>query len=54
MKVSEFTLDDLEVDLHRSIRVRIGVREDAGHPGGINTFGRGFGNSDQDIVMRLR
>ena len=23
------------------------------HPGGINIFGRGFGNYDQDIVLRL-
>ena len=34
-------------------RHRIGVREDARHPGGINIFGRGFGNYDQDIVLRL-
>ena len=25
----------------------------AKHPGGVNIFGRGFGNYDQDIVMRL-
>ena len=24
------------------------------HPGGVNIFGRGFGNYDQDIVMRMR
>ena len=28
-------------------------KEDARHPGGINIFGRGFGNYDQDIVLRL-
>jgi hypothetical protein len=26
----------------------------AEHPGGINIFGRGFGNYDQDIVLRLK
>jgi predicted transcriptional regulator len=51
--VSDTTLGDLELDRHRSIRVRIGVKDDARHPGGINIFGRGFGNQDQDIVMRL-
>ena len=54
VKVSDVTLDALDVDKHRSIRMRIGVRDDADHPGGINIFGRGFGNHDQDIVMRIR
>lgn len=54
LRVSDVTLTDLEVDRHRSIRVRIGVRDDAEHPGGLNIFGRGFGNYDQDITMRLR
>ena len=36
-----------------NIRFRIGVRDDARHPGGANIFGRGFGNYDQDIVMRI-
>jgi predicted transcriptional regulator len=54
VKVSDVTLQDLEIEDHRSIRMRIGVRDDADHPGGINIFGRGFGNYDQDIVMRLR
>ncbi len=54
VRVSDVTLADLGVDQHRSIRMRIGVRENAEHPGGVNIFGRGFGNYDQDIVMRLR
>jgi predicted transcriptional regulator len=53
MKISPISLGDLDLDKHRSIRLRIAVREDARHPGGINIFGRGFGNYDQDIVMRL-
>lgn len=54
VKVSNVTLADLAIDSHRSIRMRIGVRDEADHPGGINIFGRGFGNYDQDIIMRLR
>jgi len=54
VRVSDVTLDQLEIDMHRSIRVRIGVHEDAEHPGGINIFGQGFGNYAQEIVMRLR
>lgn len=53
MKISPISLTDLDLDKHRSIRLRIAVRDDARHPGGINIFGRGFGNYDQDIVMRL-
>jgi predicted transcriptional regulator len=53
MKISPVSLKDLDLDIHRSLRMRIGVREDARHPGGINIFGRGFGNYDQDIVLRL-
>lgn len=53
MKISPISLSDLDLDKHRSIRLRIAVRDDARHPGGINIFGRGFGNYDQDIVMRL-
>ncbi len=54
MRVSDVTLADIDMDSHRSIRMRIGVHEDAAHPGGMNIFGRGFGNYDQDIVMRMR
>ena len=53
MKISPISLADLDLDKHRSIRLQIAVRDDAHHPGGINIFGRGFGNYDQDIVMRL-
>ena len=53
VKISPVSLKDLDLGNHKSIRLRIGVRDDARHPGGVNIFGRGFGNYDQDIVMRL-
>ena len=53
IRLSDVTLLDLALDEHHSIRLRIGIEEDAAHPGGINIFGRGFGNHGQDIVMRL-
>lgn len=34
-------------------KVRIGAKDDAKHPGGISIFDRGFGNYDQDIVLRI-
>jgi predicted transcriptional regulator len=53
VKISGVTLKELDLDAHHSIRLRIGVKAEAKHPGGINIFGRGFGNYDQDILLRL-
>ena len=53
IKISDVKLADLDLDNHHSIRMRIGIAEQAKRPGGINIFGRGFGNYDQDIIMRL-
>jgi predicted transcriptional regulator len=52
-KVSSVTLKDLHIPDHHSIKVRIGVKESANHVGGLNIFGKGFGDYDQDIVLRL-
>lgn len=52
-KISDVTASDLELDDHRSVRLRIEVKAEGRHPGGINVFGRGFGNYDQDILLRL-
>jgi predicted transcriptional regulator len=53
VRLSDVRLAELGVEAHRSIRLRIGVKKDAPHPGGVNIFGRGFGNYDQDIILRL-
>jgi predicted transcriptional regulator len=53
VKVSTVTIAELDISQHSSIRLRIGVKQDATHPGGINIFGRGFGNYDQDILLRI-
>jgi predicted transcriptional regulator len=52
-KISGTRISELELADHHSIRLRIGIDERAKRPGGINIFGRGFGNHDRDIVMRL-
>jgi predicted transcriptional regulator len=52
-QVSDLTIAALDLDEHHSIRLRVGVEETAMHPGGMNLFGRGFGNTDQDITMTL-
>ena len=52
-QVSDVTLSQLALADHHSIRLKIGIDDDATHPGGINIFGKGFGNYNQDILMRL-
>jgi predicted transcriptional regulator len=52
-KISDIKTEDLQLDEHRSVRLKIEVKAEGRHPGGINVFGRGFGNYDQDIILRL-
>ena len=52
-RLSDVTLEQLRLPEHHSIRLRIGIDDDGGRPGGVNIFGRGFGNYDHDILMRL-
>jgi len=52
-QVSGVNLGDLQINDHHSVKVRIGIAENAKHTGGINIFGKGFGDYDQDIILRL-
>jgi predicted transcriptional regulator len=54
VRVSGLSIVDLDLAPGRSIGVTIGVKETAQHVGGINLFGRGFGNYPQDIVLKMR
>ena len=51
--VSGVTISDLKLSEHHSVKVKIGIKDDAQNVGGVNIFGRGFGNYDQDIKLRL-
>ncbi|NLG72975.1 MAG: helix-turn-helix domain-containing protein [Chloroflexi bacterium] len=53
IRVSPVTLHDLKLEQSPAIAVRIGVKEDARHPGGVNLFGSRFGNYPQDIILKL-
>lgn len=52
-KISDVVLRDIQVNGSPHITVRIGVKRDAHNVGGINLFGRLFGNYGTDMVMRL-
>lgn len=54
VQVSPVTLSALRLKESSTIAVRIGVKPDAPHVGGMNLFGGRFGNYPQDIVLRLR
>ncbi|TJY41002.1 ArsR family transcriptional regulator [Cohnella pontilimi] len=52
-KVSNTTIRDLKLKERPNVRLRIGVKEDAVHKGGVNLFGRQFGDYEQDLVMKV-
>jgi predicted transcriptional regulator len=52
MKVSDVCLADLRLKPAGPISVRIGIKDNAANVGGINLFGRKFGNYPQDIILR--
>lgn len=54
IRVSDVTLEDLQLVRGQFISLRIGVKPTAENVGGINLFGRYFGNYPQDIQMRMR
>lgn len=51
--VSGLTIDQLDIDKERLITVRLGVKPDALHAGGVNLFGRSYGNYPQDLMLYL-
>ncbi len=52
-QISEVTLSDLNLNKSPFIPVRIGVKPGALNEGGINLFGRQFGNYETDLMMRI-
>lgn len=54
VQVSTMKLKDLSLKAEKPISVRIGIKEDAAHIGGINLFGNKFGNYPQGIILRQR
>ncbi|TSA87467.1 helix-turn-helix domain-containing protein [Deinococcus detaillensis] len=52
-QVSDVTLSALDLMAQPQIQLKIGVKSGARHQGGVNLYGRKFGNCEQDILMRL-
>jgi predicted transcriptional regulator len=53
VRLSDVQLSALDLHPERPISVRIGVRSDARHVGGLNLFGRAFGSYPQDLVLSM-
>jgi predicted transcriptional regulator len=53
-KLSNVSLKDIELEGKNHIEVKIGIKADARNVGGINLFGRKFGNYEQDIQLKTR
>ena len=51
--VSNITIYDLNIESDNLLTFRIGVHEDAKNRGGINIFGRKFGDYNQNIILTL-
>ena len=50
--IAEVSLDNINLEANPHICMRLEVKEDARNVGGINLFGKRFGNYNQDLVMR--
>ena len=51
VRISDITLSDLDLSKDPILRFRIGIDENAKNKGGINLFGKGFGDRGEDILF---
>ena len=49
---AELTIDDLQLQNRPFVKLKIGIKEDARHVGGLNLFGKNFGDYQQAIIMK--
>ena len=52
-KISDITIKDLHLKADNQINLRISVPENSTNGGGCTLFGKGFGNYNQDIKVRV-
>ena len=51
---NEITFDDLHLYDGNSVKLTIGIKDDAQHKGGLNLFGKNFGDFPQSIIMTVK
>ncbi len=52
-KVSLVHIKSLQLQNAPFISIKLGVKADADHVGGMNVFGSKFGNNDQDLILKI-
>lgn len=53
VSLSKVRVDELGIKPWEPVRVRLGVKADARNQGGFTLFGKGFGNYEMDLVLRI-
>ncbi len=53
LKISDVTIDQFKLTSKSTIKFKLEVPENAEHVGGLTIFGRGFGNYNQDINVKM-
>ncbi|SFL66794.1 Predicted transcriptional regulator [Gracilibacillus orientalis] len=53
-QLSNVTLNDVNVQRKDYVTFKIGIKEDAVHKGGMNIFGKEFGDFEQDIKLNIK
>ena len=54
LKRTDIKFDDLEIYTGNAVQLRLEIKKDAVHRGGINIFGKNFGDYNQAIVMTVK
>lgn len=52
-KVSDVTIDTFALNYSSTLKLRLEVPKDAEHVGGLSIFGKGFGNYNQEINVKI-
>ena len=52
-KISDFTIRDINFKEYNNVSIKIGVKKDAKYCGGMNLFGKSFGDYSQDIKVEF-
>lgn len=53
-QISDVTIDQLNITAKPFISVRLGVKKDALNAGGMNLFGKRFGNYEQGLILKIK
>lgn len=54
IQISDVAIADLKVAERPFISIRLGVKKDAVNVGGMNLFGKRFGNYEQDLILKIK